>query len=145
MPIRGIKRVQRNMHDVLDEIRNERTYKVLTHCYLIGAGYSDQMTPIDTSFLVNSHFHLMRDTRSGMSVIYGYMAEYAGWVHDAPGKLKGEPRKHFGKTREGVAFGGGTEKGQYWDPNAEPEFLRKGFEEEGLEEIIRAIERGYKV
>lgn len=145
MPIRGIKQVQRNMRQVLDEIKNERTYKVLTHCYLIGGGYADMLTPVDTSFLVNSRFHLIQDTRTGMSMIYGYMAEYAGWVHDMPGKLKGEPRAHFGKTREGVAFGGGTEKGAYWDPNAEPEFLKKGFERDGYDEIVRAIERGYKI
>ncbi|MCP5727104.1 HK97 gp10 family phage protein, partial [Klebsiella pneumoniae] len=36
----------------------------------------------------------------------------------------------FGKTREGTEFGGGTGKGNYWDPHGEPQFLKKGFDEE---------------
>lgn len=47
-----------------------------------------------------------------------------------PGKLKGQPRAHFGKTRDGTEFGGGTGKGNYWDPHGEPQFLKKGFDEE---------------
>ena len=60
----------------------------------------------------------------------GYSANYAAYVHDMPGKLKGQPRSHFGKTREGTEFGGGTGKGNYWDPHGEPQFLKKGFDEE---------------
>lgn len=45
----------------------------------------------------------------------------------------GQPREHFGKTnnlsdfgpKQVVEFGGGTGKGYYWDPNAEPEFCAR--------------------
>jgi hypothetical protein len=36
-------------------------------------------------------------------------------------------------------------KGNYWDPDGEPDFLRKGFERDGLNEIKAIIKQGYKV
>jgi len=45
----------------------------------------------------------------------------------ASGKLKCQPRAHFGTTKDGKQFGGGTGVGRYWDPSAEPVFLTKGF------------------
>jgi hypothetical protein len=59
----------------------------------------------------------------------GYSANYAAYVHAMPGKLKGQPRAHFGKTREGQEFGGGTGTGNYWDPHGEPQFLTKAANE----------------
>jgi len=55
------------------------------------------------------------------------------------GKLKGLPRTHFGKTRAGQEFGGGTGKGNYWDPHGEPQFLTKGFEEtrDQIDAVVR--------
>ena len=70
-----------------------------------------------------------------------------------PGTLKGQPREHFGKTnnlsdfgpKQVIEFGGGTGKGKYWDPNAEPEFLRKAFEDpNNADDIYKEIVEGYK-
>ena len=54
-------------------------------------------------------------------------------MHNASGKLKGQPRAHFGMTsnrsefgpQKPTAFGGGSLTGKYWDPHAEPQFLLK--------------------
>ena len=73
------------------------------------------MTPVNTGTLINSHFVDISTMPTKVIGITGYTASYAGAVHDAPGKLKGVPRP------------GGN--GQYWDPNAGPQFLAKGFEE----------------
>ena len=68
----------------------------------------------------------------------GYSANYAAYVHKASGKLKGQPRAHFGVTsnrsefgpQKPKEFGGGTGTGNYWDPHGEPQFLTKGANDE---------------
>lgn len=144
MPIKGVKRVRERIKQELKEIADKKTAEVLWRVGMIGGGYAALLTPVDTSFLINSQYQEIDNTPAGMQLRLGYTARYAEWVHDMPGTLKGQPREHFGKTREGVEFGGGTGNGEYWDPNAEPEFLRKGIDE-NLGEITREIERGYQI
>lgn len=86
-----------------------------------GKAIADTMTPMDTGTLLNSGFRpeiSIGETRSTGRV--GYTAEYAAAVHDAPGTLLGTntPRDSNDASR-----------GNVWDPNAQPGFLTKGFEE----------------
>ncbi|HAW7813108.1 hypothetical protein AM272_05375 [Escherichia coli] len=144
MPIKGVKRVRERIKQELKEIADKKTAEVLWRVGMIGGGYAALLTPVDTSFLINSQYQEIDNTPAGMQLRLGYTARYAEWVHDMPGKLKGQPRENFGRTSDGVEFGGGTGNGEYWDPNAEPEFLRKGIDE-NLGEITREIERGYQI
>lgn len=145
MPIKGVKRVRERLKQELKEITDKKTHEVLWRVGMLAGGFAANMTPVDTGFLINSQFQYIGDTPEGMQLRLGYTARYAEWVHDMPGTLKGQPREHFGKTSEGVEFGGGTGKGNYWDPNAEPEFLRKAFEEpDNADDIYKTIIEGYK-
>lgn len=144
MPIKGVKRVRERIKQELKEIADKKTAEVLWRVGMIGGGYAALLTPVDTSFLINSQYQEIDNTPAGMQLRLGYTARYAEWVHDMPGKLKGQPRENFGRTSDGVEFGGGTGNGEYWDPNAEPEFLRKGIDE-NLGKITREIERGYQI
>ncbi len=75
-------------------------------------------TPVDTSTLLNGRYTLLRKDGTRVVATIGYMAEYAAAVHEALGKLKGQPRpKRDGKAR-----------GVYWGPHAEPQFLLKAAE-----------------
>ena len=145
MPVKGIKRVQMNTRKVLTDIAGPRTERVLTEIMIVGSSYAALLTPIDTSTLINSQYRKLVSIPGGMQGKVGYSAKYAAAVHGMSGKLKGQPREHFGKTRSGKEFGGGTGKGNYWDPGAEPGFLTKGFERDGLNEIKAIIRQGYKV
>jgi len=78
---------------------------------------SVSMTPRDTGNLVGSRFVSAPKMVAGrITVTVGYGAAYALFVHESPGTLKGEPRTS------------GTGRGDYWDPDAEPEFLKKAIE-----------------
>lgn len=130
MPVKGIKQVKRNFRVKVEEISGQRTNAAVYAVLSQGAAISDTMTPVDTSNLLNSRYAPQIERQGDKTTgKVGYTAEYAAAVHNAPGKLKGQPRAHFGRTREGVEFGGGTGNGNYWDPNAEPRFIEKGFEE----------------
>ena len=91
-----------------------------------GAAIAQTMTPVDTSNLINSQYAPQIDVKAGrVSGQAGYTAEYAAHVHNAKGELAGQDRA--------------SGSGQYWDPNAEPGFLEKGFEE--LKPSIQGILR----
>lgn len=135
MPVRNIQRVKLNLKQAISDIEGKKTQKAIYDVLSQGQALAALMVPIDTSFLINSSFGpVMIDAKTGR---VGYTAEYAKWVHDAPGTLRGKPRANFGRTanhssagpQRPVAFGGGTGRGEYWDPNGEPQFLVKGFEQ----------------
>jgi len=131
MPVKGIKSVQINTRKLLGQIAGPVTGRVLTEVMIVGIGYSAQITPMDTSTLVNSQFRELRPIPKGMTGRTGYTASYAARVNAAPGTLKGQPRANG--------------NGNYWDPNGEPDFLKNGFERDGMNDIRATIRRGYKL
>ncbi|WAI83196.1 MULTISPECIES: hypothetical protein [Achromobacter] len=130
MPVKGIERVKRGFRIAVKEIGEGKTERAVYETLSQGSAMAAQMTPIDASNLVNSQYAPQIEVKEGkVSGSVGYTASYAAAVHEASGKLNGKPRADFGRTRAGVGFGGGTGNGNYWDPNAEPEFLTKGFDQ----------------
>lgn len=142
MPSRGVNAVRRKIKLTIGQITGPMAKRAITEALIIGGGAADVMTPVDTSFLINSRYRAVTQGRSGWNGRFGYAAKYAAAVHEMSGKLKGQPRADFGTTRAGVAFGGGTGKGNYWDPAGEPQFLKKGFEQSKAlisEAVLRAM------
>lgn len=84
-----------------------------------------QYIPIDTSFLINSQYRKVEQTATGYAGEIGYGAKYAAAVHNASGKLKGQPRP--------------KNRGVYWGPSGEPKFLEKGVDDTTpqLNQILR--------
>lgn len=131
--IKGLYEAQQEMEKMLNDVQGRKAVRAVTSALLIIGVESAVMVPMDTGTLVNSQY---RDvTISGSRVLgkVGYSANYALFVHNASGKLKGKPRAHFGRTAnhsefgpmQSTEFGGGTLKGNYWDPRGEPKFLDK--------------------
>lgn len=141
----NIRRVKNNTKNIFKEIAGPTTEKAVYALLSQGAALAATMTPVDTSTLINSQYAPQIEQSNGTTVGHvGYTAEYAKWVHDAPGILKGQPRADFGKTSSNQSFGGGTGVGNYWDPAGEPKFLDKGMQEVAL--TARAtLEKHYRV
>ena len=139
-----IERLKRRLREEINEINRDAS----AAAYAIGVsveGYAKLLTPADTGALVNGYYVEVSHDSEGAHCEVGNMLRYAKWVHDMPGTLKGQPRENFGRTSDGVEFGGGTGEGCYWDPNAEPEFLRKALEDnraEYMEIAKRYLQRG---
>ncbi|OFV01300.1 hypothetical protein HMPREF3119_06035 [Morganella sp. HMSC11D09] len=142
--IRGIAEVSANINALVGNITGRKVTRAIQAAMLIGGAQATLFTPIDTSTLINSQFREMTVSGTRLTGKVGYSAKYAMYVHSASGKLKGQPRADFGVTRAGVAFGGGTGTGKYWDPNAKPGFLKAGFEE-SRQQIEAAMEREMKI
>ncbi|HEI9781145.1 HK97 gp10 family phage protein [Serratia bockelmannii] len=131
--VKGLYQAQQEMEKMLNDVQGRKAVRAVTSALLIIGVESAVMVPMDTGTLVNSQY---RDvTISGSRVLgkVGYSANYALFVHNASGKLKGKPRAHFGRTAnhsefgpmQSTEFGGGTLKGNYWDPRGKPKFLDK--------------------
>ncbi|WP_068445048.1 hypothetical protein [Providencia heimbachae] len=142
--VKGIQSVMGNINSTLQLIATQTTARVMQEISITGAAHAALLTPIDTSNLINSQYRQLSKISTGYEARVGYSANYAAAVSQMKGKLKGQPREDFGKTQSGISFGGGTGKGNYWDPNAEPDFLRKGFEN-AAPEIQEIIKRAYKI
>lgn len=139
------KNVRKNLAALTKRISGPMAEATVTKVLIVGGMYADLLTPQDTGNLLRSRFREVKRDGGGWVGRYGYTAAYAAAVHGMSGKLKGQPRADFGKTRAGQPFGGGTGVGNYWDPDAEPEFLTKGFERDGLAAIKKTIIDGMKV
>lgn len=145
MPAKGISQVRRKLQSTFERIRGPMSERTVAEVLAIGGGYAALLTPVDTSNLINSRYEHVVRGRDGVHGVVGFTADYALAVHEASGKLDGQPRGDFGTTRAGASFGGGTGTGSYWDPDAEPQFLLKGFERDGKQDIQAAIKRGMQL
>lgn len=87
---------------------------------LVIKGKAMGYTPTDTTDLKAGFRILEIDGSTGPGIIIHNIVEYALWVHEASGKLRGQPRKGKGH------------KGYYWDPQgkARPQFLLTAVNEE---------------
>ena len=139
--VTGIEEANKALTDEIKKVSKVLSERFVTKSMISISSNTLPMIPIDTSHLVNSEYRKMKSGVMGFEGELGYGADYAGYVHDAPGTLKGQPRAHFGKTKDGVSFGGGSETGNYWDPTGEPEYLKKGVEDfvqHDLDKILKS-------
>jgi hypothetical protein len=120
MPTKGLDVVRRNIKRTLSNVDAIKAPEAVAVALSVGGGFASLMVPMDTGTLVNSQFRdIKRDSR-GVTGQFGYSAEYASGVHNSPGTFKGTgtPRDPHDPSR-----------GDFWDPDGEPGFLTKGFED----------------
>lgn len=134
MPAKGMKEVREQLKSVIGEISGPMAEKALLEVMIVASGFAATMTPIDTSNLINSQFRRVNKTSNGVTSMLGYTAAYAAAVHDKKGTTLGKniPRANNDPSR-----------GNFWDPDAEPGFLRKAFEEPDARADIDAVVARY--
>lgn len=121
--------IQRKLDELLRNAVGSQTSRALTLMMIDGAGYAATMTPIDTSNLINSQFRRVVPRENGQYGYIGYTAAYAAAVHNSKGTAVGK-----GVARDK----NDPSRGNMWDPDAEPEFLKKAFED-NLESIKNTL------
>ncbi|MES3497745.1 HK97 gp10 family phage protein [Citrobacter portucalensis] len=136
--VKGISQAKMHLNDVINDVKRRKVIGALQSAMILIGARAAYYTPIDTSTLINSQF---REIDAGGVLItghIGYSANYAAYVHEASGKLKGQPRERFGiiSNRLSVGpqkpkeFGVGAGMGNYRDPHGEPQFLITGANDE---------------
>ena len=133
MPSRGVNAVRRKIKLTIGQITGPMAKRAITEALIIGGGAADVMTPVDTSFLINSRYRVVTQGRSGWNGRFGYAARYAAAVHEKPGTNVGKNTQRDPSN---------PSRGVMWDPAGEPEFLKKGFEQSKAlisEAVLRAM------
>lgn len=139
MPIRGVEQVKKNLQAVFDRIQGPMTEDCLRTVLAVGGGHADALTPMALGTLVNGRFLKVERTLQGWTGSYGYVAAYAAAVHEKPGTLKGT-----NTPRNPASLGNVWDNG-YGANGAEPGFLTKGFERDGLADIKNFIKQSMKL
>lgn len=125
--IKGIKEAQRRLDAVVEDVRTRKAVIAVKRASNEIANAAALMTPIGIGNLMNSQTTdvMVNGTRITGRIIYS--ANYAVYVHNARGIMKGLPRPE--------SKGGG----RYWDPAGEPKFLTKAAEQtrRQVDEIIK--------
>ena len=149
MSVTGIEEVKQRLQSFIENVNSVKTEAAVTEMLILGAANAHMMTPIDTSALINSQSRATEQTPKGWNGYVYYGAFYAGYVHAASGKLKGKPRAGVesftafrGTQKERVAFV--SDQGNFWDPDAEPQFLTKGMEDMA-KEAPRLLKKHYEI
>lgn len=115
--IRGIEQAKRNLDRIIGDVQGRKVVRAIKSALLIVAPEAARMTPVAISNLINSQFQEVMVNGTRITGRVGYAANYAVYVHEAKGTLKGKPRP--------ASQGGGN----YWDPSGEPQFLKKAGDE----------------
>ena len=123
--LRGFEDVNARFKAAMRDIGVSRTQGVVTKILIAIKADAATMTPVDTSFLINSAYNKTWRTASGWEGEVGYGAEYAAAVHNAPGKLQGT--------------------GLAWMPDAEPKFLKKAVDNVIREDLQAIIASEYRI
>ena len=123
--IKGVKAAQRRLDAVVEDVRTRKAVRAIKSAMFIIGAESALMTPMDTGILVNSQFQETMINGTRITGRIGYSANYAVYVHNASGIMKGLPRPN--------------NRGNYWDPSGEPKFLTKAAEKtrRQVDDIIR--------
>lgn len=115
--VRGVKQSKAGLNRIINDVKGRKVIRAIKSALLIVAPEAARMTPVaNTSNLINSQFQEIMVSGTRITGRVGYSANYALYVHEAKGTLKGRPRP--------VSQGGGN----YWDPSGEPKFLEKAAE-----------------
>lgn len=127
--IRGIREAKANLDRFIDDVKGRKVIRAIRSALIIIAPEAARMTPVGkTSNLINSQFLDVMVNGTRVTGRVGYSANYAVYVHEAKGTLKGRPRP--------ASQGGGN----YWDPAGEPKFLEKAGENTHSD-VDRAIKK----
>lgn len=134
MPVRGLDQTRRNLEKLTEQIRGRMSERALTEALIVAEGYAASLTPMDTGHLLQSMFREVKPHGNGYTGRIGYTANYAAAVHAMPGTLRGQPRDQKNPGR-----------GDFWDPDAEPEFLTKAIERDGYRDIQATLRKHMKL
>lgn len=128
--VEGVDEANRAIADELKKV-GQLSRRFVTKAAISIEANTMPYVPVDTSTLLNSSYREVTQKGPGFEGKMGYGVDYAGYVHDAPGTLKGTNTPRDPKQ---------PGRGNFWDPTGEPDFLTKGvqdFVEHDLDKILR--------
>jgi len=129
LKITGVRAVKRNVTSFFKDISEKKAPQFANAVLSIGLTHSKELTPIEFSNLINSTITNVDITPTGVIGTVTYTANYAAALEF--GKWKPKPINE--------------KAGPAWNPDAEPHFLKKGFEDPESRAAIKKAEQIFKI
>lgn len=118
--VKGQKAARDNLAKFISDVQGRKAVRAITKALIIIGTESATMVPVATSMLINSQYREIDTKGTRITGKVGYSANYAMYVHNAPGKYLGA--KKLRPVAKGSAKGS---MGYIWDKSGEPQFLEK--------------------
>tara|TARA_R110002051_G_scaffold153691_1_gene226113 strand:- start:2775 stop:3134 length:360 start_codon:yes stop_codon:yes gene_type:complete len=119
MPVKGVDQVNKTIKATFSRLAGEVTDKAMLKGLIIIEGHAMELTPVDTSNLINSRFKNITHANGRTIGRIGFTANYAAYVHE-------------GRQKNWQKLG------------ASNKFLEKAAED-NFTEVLMAITDGYKI
>lgn len=116
--VRGMREAKANLDLLLKDITGRKAVRGIQSALLILGAASAKEVPRDTSTLLNSQFREIDFKGTRITGRVGYSANYAVYVHEAPGKYLNTQTDR--PVKRGETPGS---RGVIWGPNGNPKFL----------------------
>ncbi|ENF7209026.1 HK97 gp10 family phage protein [Klebsiella pneumoniae] len=116
--IRGVREAKASMDRLIKDITGRKAVRGIQSALIILGAASAKEVPRDTSTLINSQFREIDFNGTLITGRVGYSANYAIYVHEAPGKYLNTQTDR--PVRAGEAPGS---RGVIWGPGGNPKFL----------------------
>jgi DNA-binding transcriptional regulator WhiA len=91
--MRGIQQAIKRTQQIVGEITGEKAVSAIKAATYIIRTESASMTPVATSALINSQFDTVEVNGTRITGKIGYAANYALYVHNAPGEAQRRARE----------------------------------------------------
>lgn len=130
MPVKGAKAVKQNMKRIFKDISEKKAPQFVNAVLSIGENHSKELAPVEFSLLVNSIIKNINVSGKTTTGSLSYNTKYAAALEF---RIDWKPRPPSNK------------RGPAWNPQAEPHYLKKGFEDPTSLAAIKKAEEIFKV
>lgn len=130
MPVKGAKAVKQNMKRIFKDISEKKAPQFVNAVLSIGENHSKELAPVEFSLLVNS---IIKNIDITGMITRGSLSYNTGYAAALEFRTDWKPRRPEFK------------KGPAWNPQAEPHFLMKGFEDPESRALIKKAEDIFRV
>lgn len=130
MPVKGAKALQRNVKRIFKNINDKKAPQFVNAVLSIGLTHSKELAPVEFSTLVNSAFTDTNTSSDGVTGKLTYNTSYAAALEF---RTDWKPRPVNEKA------------GPATNMNAEPHYLKKGFEDPESRAAIKKAESIFKI
>ncbi len=130
MPVKGAKAVKQTMKRIFKNISDKKAPQFVNAVLSIGENHSKELAPVEFSLLVNS---IIKDIDVSNTIVSGSLSYNTKYAAALEFRADWKPRPTQLK------------KGPAWNPQAEPHYLKKGFEDQTSLSAIKKAEDIFKI
>jgi len=133
-----LKILKDNMKRTFKDISDKKAPQFVSAVLSIGENHSKELAPVAYSFLINNIIKDLNVSGSKVTGTLTYAQNYAAALEFRT-DWKPKPPPKYGNKKKGIA------PAPAWNPNATPHYLKRGFEDQESQALIKRVEGIFKI